>query len=919
LAYRSTHTLDDFLSKEQTVLARAFSIPLSPECVIPGGVSLKDKLHCTMPRCQNAIRKYSDVRKDRGLAGRILLVVCLLTLYLPARGQVQQALESPADISGIVSDAHGSPIPHAKVTAANQSTGMERLVIANDGGEFLIPLLPSGVYTVTVDASGFQLFRVAGIQLRPGTNLRLPLRLPPPASIRGKVIDLKSGEPIAKALVAIRSQHLKTLTSAIGEFELNDVLAGKADLYVSVVGFELLRQTLDVQPGIVNTFEIHLGQDALRRTDIVRVNAGPFDQMQTEAPVEYSITNTEIKNLASVLFDDPMHSVQSMPGVAANNDIYSQFAVRGAGPSEIGVFVDGALLTNPFHDILDDRGNAYSIGLLESGFLDSVALLSSNVPAQYGDFTGSVLDVDTREGDSSRTSYRADISMVAATMSAEGPIGAGKKATWLASVRKDYVGALVGRNNGLGLSFYDTHGTLAYALNPRNKILLSGIYGETGVSKDISSVLGEDQLQSATSSSALASARWIWSNPVAISRAQFYASIDSANDKDIAKDLIEQSNGLETGYREDFTAQLGKWDVFEAGGIFRLMHRDYVKNEPWNYATETFSSSLIQSASFSKQVSQPGAYFQNALSFADKRINMVVGGRWDNFSQNNASVVLPRLSLSVAPLRQTRLTLAAGEYSQFPDLVDLFGEFGTPNLRPQRSNQASAAIEQFLGEHVRVRVEAYDRQERDSIYSAASQFRLSASSGDVLFPQLGPVLANSLRGYSRGIDFVVQRRSDNGLSGWVAYTLGYSRSNDATTGEHFWGDYDQRHTLNIFASYRAGASLNFSAIARYGSGFPITGYVGSPIQYEGDWYFPLTAIPNQTRMPAYFRLDTRVNKAFYRKHSKFTLYAEITNLTDRSNLQYWGFVPDMVQSGYLEAGRSTLLPIIPSVGLSVEF
>ena len=279
---------------------------------------------------------------------------------------------------------------------------------------------------------------------------------------------------------------------------------------------------------------------------------------------------------------------------------------------------------------------------------------------------------------------------------------------------------------------------------------------------------------------------------------------------------------------------------------------------------------------------------------------------------NNATVFLPRLSLAISPFAQTKLTLAAGQYSQFPDIVDLFGEFGTPNLRPQRSNQASVAIEQLLSERLRVRLEAYDRQERDGIYSAASQFRLAA-------PQLGPVLANSQRGYSRGLEFIVQRRSDNGLTGWIAYTLGYSRFTDATTGAHFWGDYDQRHTLNVFASYRAGASVNLSANARYGSGFPITGYVGPPTEYEGDWYFPLTATPNQIRMPAYFRLDTRVNKAFYRKRSKFTLYAEITNLTDHSNLQYWGFVPDMIQDGYLEAGRGNLLPTIPSVGISAEF
>jgi len=854
-------------------------------------------------------------REVRGIAGHFLIAVCMLLVCVSVRAQDGQAL---AGLSGTVTDAHGSAVPHAKVSAANEGTGLERNVNADAKGGFLIPLLPPGVYTVTVDGDGFPRFQVAGIELRPGMNLRLPIQLPPLTSIHGKVIDLKSGEPIAKALVAIRSQHLQTVTSATGEFQIDDVLPGRADLYVSAVGLVLLREKLDLQAGIANEVQLLLGQDALRRTESVRVNAGPFSQVHTEAPVEQSLTNTELENLASVLFDDPMRSVESLPGVAANNDLYSEFAVRGAGPSEIGVFVDGALLTNPFHDILDDRGNAYSIGLLQSGFLDTVALLSSNVPAQYGDFTGSVLDVDTREGDSSRTSYRADVSLVAATVSAEGPIGAGKKATWLASARKDYVGVFVGQNSGLGLSFYDTHGTLAYAPNARNKILLSGIYGETSVSKDDSNVLGEDQFKDATSSSALVSARWIWSNPVAISRAQFYASIDSANDKDIGQELLERSYGLETGYREDFTGQLGKHNVFEAGGVYRLLNRDYLKNEPWNYVTETFSSSLIQSASFSKSVSQPGAYLQDALSFTDKRINMVVGGRWDHFSQNDANVFLPRLSLSIAPLAQTRLTLAAGQYSQFPGLVDLFGEFGTPNLRPQRSNQASVAIEQFLSERLRVRLEAYDRQERDGIYSAASQFRLAAY-GAILFPQLGPVLANSQRGYSRGLEFIVQRRSDNGLSGWIAYTLGYSRFTDATTGAHFWGDYDQRHTLNVFASYRVGTSVNLSANARYGSGFPITGYVGPPAEFEGDWYFPLTATPNQVRMPAYFRLDARINKAFYRKHSKFTLYTEITNLTDHSNLQYWGFVPDVVQAGYLEAGRDNLLPITPSVGINAEF
>jgi outer membrane receptor for ferrienterochelin and colicin len=353
--------------------------------------------------------------------------------------------------------------------------------------------------------------------------------------------------------------------------------------------------------------------------------------------------------------------------------------------------------------------------------------------------------------------------------------------------------------------------------------------------------------------------------------------------------------------------------------IFRRLDRDFLKNEPWNYAAEQFSNTLIQSALFSRTVSQPGAYVQDTISLADKRLTMVVGGRWDHFSQNGQNTFLPRISLSVSPLRNTKLTVAAGQYSRFPDLVELYGPFGTPTLRAERSTHLSAALEQSLGEKIRVRVEAYNRRIRDGVYSAASEFRAAGPAGPILYPQLGPILANSLNGYSRGIEVTLQRRSANRLSGWVSYALGYARFADTTTNAHFWSDFDQRHTVNVFGSYRLSKTINVSASARYGSNFPVAGYFGKPV-IQGNARLPIVSVRNELRMPAYFRLDTRVNKAFYRKRSKTTLYAEITNLTNHANYQFWGFAPDYVRPyGFVAAGRGTFLPIIPSVGLSVEF
>jgi len=620
-----------------------------------------------------------------------------------------------------------------------------------------------------------------------------------------------------------------------------------------------------------------------------------------------------------VMLDDPIRAVQSMPGVAADNDWYAQFSVRGSGPADIGVFVDGALMTAPFHGILDDRGDGFSIGLLDSGFVGSMALLSGNFPAQYGDFTGSILDVQSREGNAERVTYRFDVSLVAASASAEGPLGASKKATWLVSARKDYVSLIMGRSSGLGVSFYDVRGNLTYSPTEHNRVSLSAIHGAMAISKDTKSVFGTDGLKDGNSRSELASLRWTWSNAATLSQAQVYSSTDSERDKDLAQDLLERSSGSEIGFREDLTHQTGGWNKFQAGVILRRLDRDFLKNEPWNYAAQQFSNTLIQSALFSRTVSQPGAYVQDTVSLADKRLTMVLGGRWDHFSQTGQSVFLPRLSLSVSPLRGAKLTLAAGQYSRFPDLVELYGQFGTPTLRAERSTHLSAALEQSLGDRIRVRVEAYDRRIRDGIYSAASQFRAAGPAGPILYPQLGPILANSLNGYSRGIEFTLQRRSANRLTGWVSYALGYARFVDTATNAHFWSDFDQRHTVNVFGSYRLSKTINVSASARYGSNFPVVGYLGKPI-IQGNAYLPIVGARNEIRIPPYFRLDTRVNKAFYRKRSKTTLYAEITNLTNHSNYQFWGFAPDYVRPyGFVEAGRGTFLPIIPSVGLSVEF
>src|SRR5262245_20927188 len=100
----------------------------------------------------------------------------------------------------------------------------------------------------------------------------LVLLFPPQtASIRGRVLDSRTLEPIEKALVSIRDRRIEIRTGANGEFELREAPAGEIELYVTTVGYALVRKKLDVAPSAALDVEILLGPEVIKRTDEITV------------------------------------------------------------------------------------------------------------------------------------------------------------------------------------------------------------------------------------------------------------------------------------------------------------------------------------------------------------------------------------------------------------------------------------------------------------------------------------------------------------------------------------------------------------------------------------------------------------------------------------------------------------------------
>ncbi len=104
-----------------------------------------------------------------------IAIGCLATfLATLATAQINSGM-----ITGIVTDPQKAVVPNAKVEVVEDSTKFSNSTTTNGSGEFTVPYLKAGTYTVVVTAEGFPAFRVTGIQVETGSTVRtdVPLRL----------------------------------------------------------------------------------------------------------------------------------------------------------------------------------------------------------------------------------------------------------------------------------------------------------------------------------------------------------------------------------------------------------------------------------------------------------------------------------------------------------------------------------------------------------------------------------------------------------------------------------------------------------------------------------------------------------------------------------------------------------------------
>ncbi len=78
-----------------------------------------------------------------------------------------------ATIVGKVTDSTAAVVPGATVTVKQEGTNFSQAARTNEGGEYVLPQLPPGKYSLKVEATGFKIAINTNVVLETGQTLRV--------------------------------------------------------------------------------------------------------------------------------------------------------------------------------------------------------------------------------------------------------------------------------------------------------------------------------------------------------------------------------------------------------------------------------------------------------------------------------------------------------------------------------------------------------------------------------------------------------------------------------------------------------------------------------------------------------------------------------------------------------------------------
>lgn len=699
-------------------------------------------------------------------------------------------------------------------------------------------------------------------------------------TISGYVKDASTGQtvPGASVYTSEDTQHGATTNNQgyykfslpEGTYHLHITYVGYKDTTILVKLFSDKQINFSITPLMVNVKAVNILAKKANNNVV-------GSQMGT-----VTLQTKDIKTIPVFMGEpDILKVIQLLPGVQGAGDANTGLYVRGGGPDQNLVMLDGATVYNAGHLL-----GFFSV--FNSDAISEVSLIKGNMPANYGGRISAVLDIKAKEGDMQHYHVDGGIGLIASHVTVQGPI-LKNKASFIVSARRTYLDIFLGKPFikpsspffGTKYYFYDLNAKLSYRISPKNFLTATGYFGRDVFKfNDTKAGFGAK----IPWGNAIADVTWrhIFGDKLFLSTSLNYT------------DYNFNFTGSETGF--SFSLFSGVHDYQSKVGFdWTPNHKHHIKFGT-EYIFHVFVPSAVsaqeQSVNFSASSvmrlygNEGGVYVTDEYSLTD-RILINAGLRYSLFQQVGPfdRYVLNPLGVATDTIHYKRFQNIAfyqglepriairyqlgtsssikGGYSRNYQYIHLasISSVSLPTdiwfpctsiVHPQIGDQYAIGFYQnFADNTYESSIETYYKHMQNLIeYKDGVTPDANVSNNPDQNFTFGT-------GQAYGVELFFKKRVGK-LNGWVGYTLAWTTENfpDLNGGKPFYAKYDRRHDISVVVNYELNKKWTFSSVFVYATGEALTmpngWYIieGTLVEEYGD--------RNGYRMAPYNRLDLAV-------------------------------------------------------------
>lgn len=623
--------------------------------------------------------------------------------------------------------------------------------------------------------------------------------------------------------------------------------------------------------------------------------------------------------------NDPLAAINTLPGVTFASGRASEPAVRGSSPDDNQYVIDFMPVGYIFHS---DSSSILSDNVIENFRLETAAF-----EPQYNNATGAVIEADSRSPYYDRRQLIIDASFLKAGIFYEQPVNDNQSFYIAArqSLFQYYIENFLD-DEDFELTtlpeYYDYQGKYEIRLSDNEKIWFQAIGSrdKAGIQFDDDSdqVLQDPGLSGDINFEAFFNSQGlVWeklynsglSHKIGLSHMEqkFSFNIGSSNRLDVKVD--------DYNLRSQFAYPLTYEHELRWGAEITESHISYqgVFSGPpcdeFDPDCRIVDGTETITGSGKPVVYNYDAHLANAWAVTpDWTLTPGVALSWDDYTDQHFAE--PRVHSRWQFSDTWWFTQAYGEHHIMPQNFGLFVEpFGNEELQQPEATHYELGIEHQVSPDLFWKAEIYYKDLNNIIVAREDKDPLYSSLTDAEYEAL-PRYTNDAEGRAWGAEFFINRNLSERWYGWMSVAYARTLRKNTLSGDSFSYNYDQPVIVNTVANYQLSEGLQLGFKWRYQSGQLITPLEGA-VQDTDDpaLYNPVYGSVNSERLPAYHRLDVRLDREVPEIHGwKIDLYAEILNLYNRSNVTGYQYE----NADYSGREEVTDLPLIVSFGIKAQ-